>query len=90
MPLIGREKQLQKALERQIILTEENTVKMALKNYLGRDATIEDAKLCSQIMSEPWNGSYRLLYNNVELGTIKHINQFDKYRVEFIPLQKMN
>lgn len=87
---IGIENQLDKALQRQMILTEENTIKMVLKAHLGRDATIDDAKLCSQILSDPWDGTYRLLYNRVELGTIRYIHTHDKFRVEFEPIQKMN
>ncbi len=73
-----------------MVLTEENTIKIALKNYLGREATIEDAKLCSQILSDPWDGTYRLFYNNVEIGTVKYIDKPDLFRVEFTPIQKLN
>lgn len=87
---IGTEKELHKAIERQIVKCEEITIKAALKNVLGREPTIEDAKRCSQILSEPWDGSYRLLYNKEEIGTVKYIDEPEKFRVEFYPIQKSN
>lgn len=80
----------QKALEHQMVRCEEACIKEVLRKYLGRPATIEDAKLCSQIISDPWNGTYKLLYNHVLLGTIRYIFEPTDYRVEFIPIQKSN
>lgn len=88
---IGQEKEgLRKARERVMVEVEMTTVKAALKNYLGREPDNEDAKLCSQILSAPWDGTYRLLYAGKELGTIKYVIGPEVYRVEFHPLQKMN
>jgi hypothetical protein len=82
--------QYQKALERQMVRCEEECIKEVLRKFLGRPATIEDAKLCSQIVSEPWDGSYKLLYNHVLLGTIRYVSEPDDFRVEFISIQKSN
>jgi len=82
--------ELQKALERQMVLCEELCIKEVLKKFLGRPATIEDAKLCSQILSDPWDGTYKLLYNHTLLGTVRYIQEPDDFRVEFIAIQKQN
>jgi hypothetical protein len=86
----AKEDQYQKALERQMVRCEEACIKEVLKKYLGREATIEDAKLCGQIVSDPWDGTYKLLYNHILLGTVRYISESDDFRVEFIAIQKQN
>lgn len=81
---------LQQDMQRMMIHTEEVVIRAVLKNHLGRDATIEDAKLCTQIISNPYDGSYRLLYSGNELGVVKYIYGTENFRVEFYPVQKHN
>lgn len=88
---IGTERaQVNRAIQDKMIETEMITVKAALRNHLNREADNEDAKMCSQIISEPWDGTYRLFYAGTELGVIKHILEPERFRVEFTPAQKLN
>lgn len=87
---IGIEKDLQKAIERQKVKCEEECIKKVLMELLDREPTIEDAKLCSQKLSEPWNGSYQLFYRGHLLGTVQYIDEPEKFRVAFVPIQKQN
>lgn len=86
----GTDIKLQKAVERQMVLAEENTIKEVLRRLLDREPTIEDAKLCSQILSEPWDGTYTLKYNDIPIGIVKYVQTPEKFRVEFQPLQIAN
>jgi len=90
IPIWAEKAELNRAIQRQMIDTEMTTVKAALRNHLNREPDNEDAKLCSQILSEPWDGTYRLFYSGTELGIIKHILEPERFRVEFIPIQKLN
>lgn len=87
---IGTEKNLLNAIDRAKVRCEETTIMAVLKVHLGRDATFQDASLCTQKLSEPWNGSYRLFYKGEELGVIRYTDTPQKFRVEFEPLQIMN
>ncbi len=88
--LHGSEKDFERALTMQKVKCEEECIKRVLQNYLKREATIEDAKLCSQKISQPWNGSYQLFYNKILLGTVTYVESPERFRVEFTPIQKSN
>ena len=81
---------LTKAIQRQAIRCEEECIKGVLRQLLDREPTMEDAKACGQILSEPWDGSYLLTYNDIRIGIVRYIQEPDKFRVEFQPLQKSN
>lgn len=85
-----QELELIKALQRQMVAAEEYTIRQVIEKKLGRPATIEDAKACGQILSDPWNGTYILTYKGEEWGVIRYITDPDKFRVEFHPIEKLN
>jgi predicted RNA-binding protein with PUA domain len=87
---IGTEKNLQEALKLQKRRCEENCIKEALKQYLGREVIDADALLCTAVPSNPWNGSYVLVYDGAQIGVISYVKTDDKFRVEFQPIQKLN
>lgn len=84
------ERRMQDALIRQKIRCEEECIKGVLRNLLDREPTMDDAKACGQILSDPWNGSYQLLYNGIKIGTVQYVVEDDKFRVLFVPVQKQN
>lgn len=87
---IEQDKLLKKALERQAVKCEEQTIKEVLRKLLDREPTIDDAKRCSQVLSDPWNGSYLLKYNDIEIGIVRYVETDNSFRVEFQPIQKAN
>jgi hypothetical protein len=84
------ERRLQDALTRQKIRCEEECIKGVLRNLLDREPTMDDAKACGQILSDPWDGSYQLLYNGIKIGVVRYVEENSKFRVEFTPVQKQN
>lgn len=87
---IGTENQMVDALNRHKVNTQMKCIQGALKLLLDREPTIDDAKLCSQVFPEKQDGTFRLFYNKIEVGTVRTIDTADKFRVEFVPIQKLN
>lgn len=87
----GTRSELEYQLFRQKVACEENTIREALRNLLGRPETMEDAKACGQIVSDPWDGSYVLTYKGIKIGIVKHIDTAEgNFRVEFHPFRLAN
>lgn len=87
---IGIEKEMLDAVNRQKVKAEMECIKKVLRELLDREPTNDDAVLCSQKLSDPWDGSYKLSYKGQLLGTVKYIDTPEKFRVEFVPIQKSN
>jgi hypothetical protein len=87
---IGKEKKLEEALIRQKSAAHEKCIREILFRLLDREATIDDAKRCGQIMIKGQPDSYILTYNGIEIGIVKFIDEPEKFRVEFTPIKKLN
>jgi hypothetical protein len=86
----GTDITLQKAIQKQMVECEMNTIKEVLRRLLDREPTIEDAQRCSQILSDPWNDTYILTYNKVKIGIVRYVRNEEKFRVEFQPFKTAN
>tara|TARA_R110000772_G_scaffold35637_6_gene85831 strand:+ start:1084 stop:1665 length:582 start_codon:yes stop_codon:yes gene_type:complete len=63
--------------------TEEKVIKQALKEYLGREITLEDAHRVQRIFKMNIHDKYILACDGVQLGMVRRSNEGVNFNVEF-------
>lgn len=76
---------LSREIVRKILECEENCIKEVIKQYTGKELTLEDAPKVQRVFHIGDSGKYTLAYNGVQLGMVRYINDGCNFRVEFTP-----
>lgn len=64
---------------------EENCIKEVIKQYTGKELTLEDAPKVQRAFNINDSSKYILTYDGVQLGMVRYINDGCNFRVEFTP-----
>lgn len=76
---------MQDEIFKQAIKCEEDVLKNVLKQILGHEPTIDDAKDCQRIMKEGNHEKYIIAYKEIQLGSIRKFFDANTFRVVFTP-----
>jgi hypothetical protein len=76
---------LSKEIAKKQLECEENCIKEAIKQFTGKELTLEDAPKVNRAFYITDNSKYILSYDGVKLGMVRYINDGCNFRVEFTP-----
>lgn len=72
-------------IRQQQVKCEENCIKEVIKQYTGKELTLEDAPKVQRAFHINDSSKYILAYDGVQLGMIRYINDGCNFTVEFTP-----
>lgn len=82
---VGSSYDLRREIAKKKLECEENCIKEVIKQYTGKELTIEDAPKVQKAFHINDSSKYILAYDGVQLGMIRYINDGCNLSVEFTP-----
>jgi len=82
---VGSSYDLSQEIVKKQLECEENCIKEVIKQYTGKELTLEDAPKVNRAFYINDNSKYILSYDGVQLGMVRYINDGCNFRVEFTP-----
>lgn len=82
---VGSSYDLTREIAKKQLECEENCIKEVIKQYTGKELTLEDAPKVQRAFHINDSSKYILAYDGVQLGMVRYINDGCNFRVEFTP-----
>ena len=82
---VGSSYDLSQEIAKKQLECEENCIKEVIKQYTGKEITLEDAPKVQRAFHINDSSKYILAYDGVQLGMVRYINDGCNFRVEFTP-----